>query len=135
MKAYIDGSSNGRYGYLITEPHEVKKIVQDHPMTNNQAEWMALIQLCMDLDPNSLINVYSDSQIVVNQFSDEWKTNDVDLLQMKRLCKDIIETKDLKVSLIWIPRNKNVFGKELERLLKQDQKERKRARKQLWRCY
>lgn len=79
MRAYIDGSSSGVYGYLITTPEQIQKVITDHPMTNNQAEWLALLSLLMDLEPNTKILIYSDSQIVVNQLTGLWETkNEID---------------------------------------------------------
>ena len=45
--------------------------------TNNDAEWLALreaLQYAVEHHPTMPIIIYSDSQLVVNQFNDEWKT-------------------------------------------------------------
>lgn len=128
MRAYIDGSSKGMYGYCIPEKKKLR-VINDYPMTNNQAEWLALIALLMDLEMYTQIRVLSDSQIVVNQLQETWETRNGELLYLKKVCQQIIETKELKVTMIWIPRNKNLFGKHLERIVKDERKKRKKIQK------
>lgn len=128
MKAYIDGSSNGLYGYLLNEK---QKTVKDYPMTNNQAEWLALLTLLMDLDPNTKINIYSDSQIVVNQFSGEWETKNETLKHLKEVCFLIVKTKRLKITMHWVPRERNPYGKILEKIIAKERKKRKKFREKV----
>jgi len=130
MKAYIDGSEKGLYGYLI-RPGEKLKLVKDHPMTNNQAEWLALLTLLLDLEEETTIQVYSDSQIVVNQLKGEWETKNETLKHMKKIALMIIQTKNLNVRITWVRRNLNPFGKHLEKLLKEEKKKRKKLREKL----
>jgi len=46
--------------------------------TNNEAEYMSLIELCDNLEQLGVknINIYGDSQLVVNQVNGLWKTKD-----------------------------------------------------------
>jgi len=129
MRAFIDGSSMGLYGYLLM-PSKKLKVVEDHPCTNNVAEWLALLTLLMDLKIDTQIKVYSDSQIVVNQLTDNWKTEDEELKHLKEVCKMLIETKKLKIDIVWIPRNSNAFGKHLDKLLSQARRRRKKLKEE-----
>ena len=125
MRAYIDGSSKGIYGYVITTNGGNRKTVRDHPMTNNQAEWLALLVLLMELENNTEITILSDSQIVVNQFTSTWETKNETLKHLKEVCLLIARTKRLKVNIGWVPRNENVYGKYLEKLVKNGKKKKK----------
>lgn len=124
MKVYIDGSSTGLYGYLFLNGK--KKVVQDYPMTNNQAEWLALLILLMDLEPNSKVSVYSDSQIVVHQYTGEWETKNETLKHLKEVCHLVANIKKLKITLHWVPRGKNSFGKLLAKIVAKNKKKRKK---------
>ena len=125
MKAYVDGSSLGMYGYILGKK---TKIVKDHPMTNNQAEWMAVLTLLMDLEQSTAITIYSDSQIVVNQLKGEWETRNPMMKHMKEVCLQVIVVKQLKINIIWVPRKDNLCGKHLEKLLRRIRKKRKKLR-------
>ena len=120
-EAYIDGSSAGMYGYILGEK---TFIVYDSNLTNNQAEWLALYSLLVDLPRYSSVTVYSDSQLVVNQWSGEFKCKNEELLRIKNACKRVASLKKLKIDLKWIPREKNIFGKKLEKELAKKRKER-----------
>lgn len=129
MKAFIDGSSNGRYGYLLEDG--TKRIVEDYPMTNNEVEWLALLLLLTDLEAETEIEVFSDSQIVVNQFSGEWQTNEENLQYLRGVCKLLAEIKNLDIILTWIPRDKNPMGKELDRIINRERRARAKRREKL----
>lgn len=131
IKAYVDGSSSGMYGYEIIDPEPKRRIMNDYPLTNNQAEWLALLLLLMDLEPHTEIEVYSDSQIVVNQLVGNWETRNDLLKNLKAVCLLVIETKKLKVSLSWIPRKENLFGKYLEKLLRNERKKRNKLQEKI----
>ena len=135
MEAYIDGSSKGMYGYLLSSNRDNPKVIQDYPMTSNQAEWLALITLLMDLKKNSKITIFSDSSLVVKQFTSIWSTKNKLLKEYKRLSSQIIRTKNLKIELYWIPRKENFFGKYLDRIVRKEKKERKDFRAKLQRGY
>jgi len=118
MKVYhIDGSSLGLYGFCEVKN---KKIVDTHievdqPLTNNQAEWLALFTCLLHAPVNSRIQIFSDSQLVVNQFNGRYKVKDEDLKRIASWCRIVMKTRNLEVELKWIPRKENLFGKILER--------------------
>ena len=114
LTAYIDGSSKGLYGYWMDGKTHV---VRDHPMTNNQAEWLALYYLLLDLPYYSECDVYSDSMLVVNQFNGDYQVKDEDLRRIYNSCKSLVVLKHLRVNLNWVPRKENKFGKILEKEL------------------
>ena len=132
MRAFIDGSSNGLYGYLLM-PSKKLRVIQDFPCTNNQAEWLALLTLLMDLEADTKIQIYSDSQIVVNQLTDNWQTLDEELKHLKEVCRTLIETKKLKIEISWIPRNENLFGKHLDKLVGKERRRRKKIKEEMMR--
>lgn len=127
---YIDGSSTGRYGYYIPSTDQMK-VVHDEPMTNNQAEYMALLQLVMDLEEETNVLVKTDSQLLYHQYQDEWKNKDSELCRIKRVIKAIVEAKKITLELEWVGRESNLFGKKLDKI---KDKEKKIARR-FWKNY
>lgn len=114
IEIYVDGSSLGTYGYFIPSTNQ-KVVINEMPMTNNQAEYLALLQLVMDLAEGSSVHVYSDSQLLVHQIKDEWKSKDGELCRIKGLILTIIKEKNLDIDLQWINRDVNLFGKMLDK--------------------
>lgn len=133
MKAYTDGSSSGLYGYILE--NRKRKIVRETALTSNQAEWLALLILLMDLENGEGVEVYSDSALLVNQFSGEWRTKDPQLRELREVAREIVRIKNLKVSLNWIPREENLFGRELDRILHREKRGRERLREKIERGY
>lgn len=125
IEIYIDGSSLGTYGYCIPSTNR-KVIVNEMPMTNNQAEYLALLQLVMDLDNGSEARVYSDSQLLVHQINDDWKTKELELGRLRNLIIAIIKEKELEIDLQWICREHNLFGKILDKNKAKEKKEIKK---------
>jgi len=133
MKAYIDGSSLGIYGYLLSDG--TKKIFRDYNLTNNQAEWLSLLTLLIDLKPNTNVTIYTDSSIVANQFNKNWTTVNRTLKHLKEICYQVIKIKGLSVNVIWIPRKENKFGEILDRILNRERRKRQKLRVRLGRGY
>ena len=113
--AYIDGSSAGMYGYYYKGK---TMIVKTKPLTNNQAEWLGLYSLLSDLPHNWNGIIYSDSLLVVNQWKGVYRIKNEQLKEIANTCRQLVIVKHLHFSLEWISREKNIFGKILERELR-----------------
>ena len=82
-------------------------------LTNNQAEYHALIYVLLNLEPDSSAKIYSDSQLVVSQFNKKWIVKDPDLRSLLKKARKIIRLNSLRITLAWVPRAKNLAGKLL----------------------
>lgn len=118
-EAYIDGSSNGYFGYYWKNRYFIQK---EQPLTNNQAEWMALLTLIIDLPVGWEGTVYTDSLLVANQFTGKYSIKHPELQRLANLCKSLIASKGIKMEVKWIPREQNTCGKEIDRLIRRDSK-------------
>ena len=130
-KAWIDGSSVGMYGFSLNGSNYIIK--ENSPLTNNEAEWLALYSLILDLPSGWAGKVFSDSQLVVYQFEGIFRIKDLELKRLYDSCKQLIFQKNLQLDLVWIPRGENIFGKILEKELKKERKRRLQARKEIGR--
>lgn len=119
-EAYIDGSSKGFYGYYL---NGVAFIIKENtPMTNNKAEWTAFLTLVLDLPHGWKGTVYSDSLLLVNQFNGLYRIKDPELKRLNDMCKSLCHQKNLDINLVWIPREKNILGKRLDKELVKERK-------------
>lgn len=128
----FDGACHGNgtatakagYGWLIQSDHgtvvasgcgNVSAKSGEEPVTNNVAEWMAVIEglhwlECCHIGQPDILNVYGDSMLVVNQFNGAWKCKQE---RMKDLCRrgqriaDVLRKRGIHVEAAWIPRENN----------------------------
>lgn len=128
-EVYIDGSSIGLYGFMLADTQETVVIQENAPITNNKSEWLALYSFILHAPEKWQGIVFSDSQLVVNQFNGRYRIEDPELKRLSCLCKLIAQEKGLKINLRWIPRKVNLFGKKLEREVKRRRRKWKQAMK------
>ncbi len=81
-------------------------------LTNNESEYMAVIHALKD-NKNDDIDIYSDSQLIVNQINKKWKIKEKGL---KKLADEIWKlSENREVKLYWVPRQRNKAGIILEK--------------------
>lgn len=83
--------------------------------TNNQAEYTGAlfgIKRAVELGAKE-IELYMDSKLVIEQLSGNFKIKNADLKKIYNDIQDVLWAWSVKVSFIWIPREKN---KEADRL-------------------
>jgi len=113
MKVYVDGSGwNGavsRYAFIFGSDPPVIRILGEQK-TNNEMEYEALIQALKYALEHGLteLEIYSDSQLVVNQVNENWKVKKVHLYTLYLVAKEMLA--ETKSTLSWIPRVQNVAG-------------------------
>ena len=113
LKVYVDGSGkNGTYCYIVAG--STPRIFTEGNLTNNQAEYKAIIAALRELDVESL-TVFSDSQLAVRQLNGMYQIRDPELKKLasnvQRLCQD------REIQFKWLPRERNLAGKILEKLI------------------
>ena len=113
LVVYIDGSGDGRYAFVAEKNGEIFKIgvFRKIGITNNQAEYLALIEVLKRFPKQDLL-IYSDSRLLVNQMNFEYKVkNKILRLLASEAWKRM---KGRRVAIRWIPRRNNKAGKLLE---------------------
>lgn len=117
---YVDGGGipNSKYAYVIAKTGESKVYYKDG-LTNNQAEYSAVLQLFLDnlIEDGKEYTINSDSQTTVKGLS---KVNTVRNLKLKEIAIQIwnyiSEKPNAKIKFNWIPRETNKAGQLLEKL-------------------
>lgn len=121
MEIFIDGSSRGnqlgpgRRAGRIAVVIGREKILEDvGDVTNNQAEYMALIKALEVIRERGIerATIYSDSELLVKQIKGEYRVRNPNLKPYYARVRALLS--GLRVRLIWVPREKNPAGKLLE---------------------
>jgi len=132
---HFDGSCwpnpNGKacYGFIIKKNGQKVKdghgiIGQGYGMTNNVAEHLSLMMafqaLLPELDNSSIIQVYGDSQLVINQMSNRWgaKENSAyfPFYKQNKTYISNINKKNCQIFFNWIPREQNQECDDLSKI-------------------
>jgi ribonuclease HI len=140
---YIDGLAEpnpgvGTYGYAIYEDDE--KVATGHgfagdPVTNNYAEYEGLIKAldAVSKHSNQGIMIRSDSRLLVNQMSGEWKVgkkalrnHDPGSYVAKHQEAIELARKFKRLTFQWIPREKNTEADELSRVAYREELSKRR---------
>ena len=116
MKIWIDGSGallpgqKSQYCVIFEDGSKIREKLE--PSTNNEMEYFALLQALRD--PRSKdATIFTDSKLLVGQLQEGWKINAGNLKAIHEECRQLIRSQHAK--LVWIPREENLAGKELER--------------------
>lgn len=105
------GSGSG-FAWVCTTTKE-KRIERVSGLTNNQAEYRALISALSELSHGASAEMFSDSQLLCCQFSGQYRVRDGALQELLSQVHAVIASKSLKVTLNWVPRSENLAGKLL----------------------
>ena len=120
IEIHIDGSGarpdgNGS-GFAWIQPGCGKsEVIQKDNLTNNQAEYNALLAALSALPSKCAATVFTDSQIVCEQFNGRYQVRDSVLQDLLTRIQSLIKRKSLRVSVKWIPRGSNLADKLLKR--------------------
>lgn len=140
VKIFVDGSSSkeNECMYCVVKTsdyltqHKVKPKKNIYPVPGHpncyEMEFMALIKALESVSsfgPDKPIEIYSDSKQVCDDINGTGLKYPKDLIRFYR-AKELMAGKNIKV--IKIPREKNLAGFELERLVKQRAKKTKKEK-------
>lgn len=118
---HIDGAgarpdeTGSGFGWIRLDREE-QRVRWIDGLTNNQAEYRGLLSVLRYLSTGSSARIYTDSQLLTEQFNGRWAVNDPDLRALLQKARDLIEDKDLDIQVRWIPREENLAGKLLDRV-------------------
>ena len=122
-RIYVDGSGTGIFGYAEdkkdTPYYQLKPVIfEKEGITNNEAEYLAVIKALESLDKYEKVTILSDSQLVVNQLTHRWKIKEERLADLAQMCWAIMKFNGVYVYYKWVGRNHNKMGRLLERELR-----------------
>lgn len=110
INVFCDGSGKtGKYAYVIEQIGKVR-IFQKKGITNNQAEYLAIIAALKD-NKFKDICIHSDSQLVVNQLNKKYAIKDDELRKLAQQIWRLCEKRNITFN--WVKRQNNLAGKVL----------------------
>lgn len=119
MRFYIDGGVRGhqtpgkRRG-LIAVVYDKKRVVEAvGNVTNNQAEYLALIRALELARGQEDVEILSDSELLVRQMKGEYAVRSPNVAPLHRKAKELVRGFE-HFTVQWIPRGENLAGKVLE---------------------
>lgn len=122
--AYLDGASKGNPGpasigilcYKDEAENEILFTISEKigNATNNIAEWTSLRRFFEELKSRNIptAKIHMDSELVVKQFSGEYKTKNPELILIKDKVK-LLEKNFQQIQLIHVKREKNRLADKL----------------------
>ncbi len=114
MKIFLDGSGwNGKtsgFAVVFSDGRPPLVRILSEKKTNNEMEYAALISALKHAKPKDAL--FTDSQLLVGQVCQGWKVKALHLKPLVDEAKRLFSEK--RVSLTWVPREKNKAGKLFE---------------------
>lgn len=113
LNVFVDGSGgpNGGYGFFIKETGQ-SSYEKSPDITNNQAEYKAIILALKSIMPDNELHIFSDSKNTVSQINHEFAINNEKLRSLAQETWSLMNNFP-KITIQWIPRNQNIAGKML----------------------
>ncbi|MEM2925830.1 MAG: ribonuclease HI family protein [Halobacteria archaeon] len=122
MKIYIDGGvkehqfKGKRIGFIAIVLNQEEIVEEAGAVTNNQAEYLALIRALEIAIQRKIakVEVLSDSELLVKQIKDEYRVRSENLITLHKKAKELI----LKLNFFemhWVSRDQNLAGRLLSR--------------------
>lgn len=126
LQIYCDGSGSGDFCYFVVDNGSVVKVFHEDNITHNEAEYKAVIEALeyayerfknVELaEADSIIEILSDSMLVINQLSHEWNIKQEHLRKLALRAwhlQTFLLNKLFEVKFTWVPRHQNLAGKIL----------------------
>jgi ribonuclease HI len=106
-----DGKGSG-FAWIRPKTKE-RHVERVDGLTNNQAEYRALISALNAMPDGSAAQVFTDSQLMWSQVVGNYRVHHSELADLLSQVHTLIKEKNLKINLQWVPRQKNLAGKLL----------------------
>lgn len=115
---YVDGAGcrpDGKgSGLASIQPNSGEQhIEQIDGLTNNQAEYRALISALAALPNGSSAQIFTDSQLMWSQVIGKYRVHHPELADLLLKVRTTVKQKSLNIDLKWVPRHRNLAGKLL----------------------
>ena|SRR5579862_3545107 len=116
IRLFVDGSGsrpdgNGSCFAFFRPDTGASGIERIDGLSNNQAEYRAVLLGLQSVPEKNTIEILTDSQLVACQFNGYWRALDPTLAVLLTQVHRLIQEKHLIVSVAWIPRRENLAGR------------------------
>jgi len=106
-----DGKASG-FAWIRedTKQHHIEHVDN---LTNNVAEYQAIVSALKSLRPGCKVEILTDSLLVVSQLRGEYRIRDPKLVKLANEVRTIEERRRFTLTVTWVPREQNLAGKLL----------------------
>ena len=113
VKVYVDGrgGEHSGYGYVVPATGD-SFYAEETGLTNNQAEYTAILAALQRYEGTGAITIYSDSQVVVSQIDHRYAIKNDALRILARQVWQMMQQYE-SVQVRWVRRQDNPAGKML----------------------
>jgi len=111
----VDGSGDGHSVALF--PNDEVYFMYEKGVSNNEAEFNAVILALENLPLRSHARIRTDSQTVVWHLTDERKSKSSAFIKKSVAVQDLIRGKELTIEIQWIPRRHNTADRFLKQYI------------------
>lgn len=113
-----DGTGSGFAWYRADNKETKTEWISN--LTNNQAEYHAILSALSAAPRGATVEIRSDSELACNQLLGRYKIFQPRLEELHAQILKLCKQKDLKLSIRWIPRNQNLADALLSRKIRQE---------------
>jgi ribonuclease HI len=111
-RIFTDGSGarpdgNGSAIAWLRESDGASHVESISGLTNNQAEYRAIISALESVPLDSIVTIFSDSQVVIYQIHGVYRVNSDCLIDLRNRVNAIVTLRNLTATFQWIPRTQN----------------------------
>lgn len=116
IRIYCDGAGSGPDGKQsgfawLREDTGQRHVERMDGLTNNEAEYRAVISALKPLPAGSGVEVFTDSLLVVSQLRGEYRIREPRLARLAAEVQTSAQRKRLHLKVSWVPRGQNRAGK------------------------
>ena len=104
-----DGKGSG-FAWYRTDIGQ-KKITRQDGLTNNQAEYYAILSALENLPKGTHAEIWTDSENICYQLKGKRRVLDPKLSAINEQIQTLITDMQLNVTFVWVPRRDNLAGK------------------------
>lgn len=108
----VEGKGSGFAWFRDSDGHTHREQVDG--LTNNQAEYRAVLSVLESVKPGSSVEIVTDSQLIACQLRGTYKVNDPRLAALRESILRVVKKRKLGVTYSWVPRAQNKAGRLLE---------------------
>jgi ribonuclease HI len=112
VQIYTDGSAGGRIAWLRQDTGE-QHIEHIPGLTNNEAEYRAVLSALATLPDGTDVEVMSDSAVCVMQLLGKYRVLEPRLVELRQQISKLVAKKKLTLTPKWISRRDNPAGRLL----------------------
>ncbi len=114
LKVWVDASP-GEPALIAAVTEKKIRVNTVENNTNNMLEYYAVWDVIRQIKTSQHVEIFSDSQLVINQINGEWTCKEKRLQEYRDKILDYIRINKLTIKFSWVNREDNPAGRLLDK--------------------